>query len=94
MSPLELTNAYTSFHDGNYQPARAITKVTDQEGKVLYKWKDRSKEIWNKRTVAKMRHCSMKQRFPGQPEKPTFLQIMSAVKPVRPMMSKTCGLSV
>jgi penicillin-binding protein 1A len=25
MSPLELTNAYTSFHDGNYQPARAIT---------------------------------------------------------------------
>ncbi|WP_364278372.1 penicillin-binding transpeptidase domain-containing protein [Peribacillus frigoritolerans] len=26
MSPLELTNAYTSFHDGNYQPARALQK--------------------------------------------------------------------
>ncbi|MFJ7938024.1 transglycosylase domain-containing protein [Peribacillus sp. NPDC096622] len=72
MSPLELTNAYTSFHDGNYQPARAITKVTDQEGKVLYKWKDRSKEIWNKRTVAKMRQLLHETTLSGTARKAYF----------------------
>lgn len=55
MSPLEMTNAFTSFNDGRYQPARAITKVTDQEGNVLYKWKNQSKKVWNKDTVSKMR---------------------------------------
>ncbi|MFU2017584.1 transglycosylase domain-containing protein [Peribacillus butanolivorans] len=55
MSPLELTNAYTSFNDGSYQPARAIIKVTDQKGNVLYSWKDKPKKIWNRDTVSKMR---------------------------------------
>lgn len=31
MSPLELTDAYTSFYNGSYQPARAIRKITDQK---------------------------------------------------------------
>lgn len=55
MSPLELTNAYTSFQDGNYQPARAIIKVTDKQGKTIYSWKDKPKEVWSKNTVSKMR---------------------------------------
>ncbi|MGE7763958.1 transglycosylase domain-containing protein [Peribacillus sp. NPDC096540] len=55
MSPLELTNAYTSFNDGKYQPARAIIEVTDQKGNVLYSWKDNPKKIWNRDTVSKMR---------------------------------------
>ncbi|MFE4140810.1 penicillin-binding transpeptidase domain-containing protein [Peribacillus sp. YIM B13472] len=72
MIPLELTDAYTSFNDGNYQPARAITKVTDQEGKVLYKWKDRSKEIWNKVTVAKMRQLLHETTLSGTARKAYF----------------------
>ncbi|WP_260285690.1 transglycosylase domain-containing protein [Peribacillus aracenensis] len=72
MSPLELTDAYTSFNDGNYQPARAITKVTDQEGKVLYKWKDRSKEIWSKGTVAKMRQLLHETALSGTARKAYF----------------------
>ncbi|MFJ8267085.1 transglycosylase domain-containing protein [Peribacillus asahii] len=55
MSPLELTRAFTSFYDGSYQPARAIVKVTDREGKTLYKWKDKQKQVWSPATVAKMR---------------------------------------
>ncbi|AOH56919.1 penicillin-binding protein [Peribacillus muralis] len=55
MSPLELTNAYTSFEDGHYQPARAIMKVTDQDGKILYSWKDKPREVWSENTVSKMR---------------------------------------
>ena len=55
MSPLELTRAFTSFNDGSYQPARAITKITDRQGKTLYKWKDKSKQVWSESTVTKMR---------------------------------------
>ena len=55
MSPLELTRAFTSFNDGSYQPARAIIKVTDHNGKTLYKWKEKSKQVWSQSTVTKMR---------------------------------------
>ncbi|WP_419882086.1 transglycosylase domain-containing protein [Peribacillus sp. B-H-3] len=55
MSPLELTDAYTSFTDGTYQPARAITSVTDKSGKTLYRWNDHSAVVWNGDTVRKMR---------------------------------------
>ena len=55
MSPLELTRAFTSFNNGSYQPARAITKITDRQGKTLYKWKDKSKQVWGESTVTKMR---------------------------------------
>ena len=55
MSPLELTRAFTSFNDGSYQPARAIINVTDHDGKTLYKWKEKSKKVWSKSTVTKMR---------------------------------------
>lgn len=72
MSPLELTNAYTSFNDGNYQPARAIIKVTDQKGEVLYKWNDNSKEIWNKSTVAKMRQLLHETTLSGTARKAYF----------------------
>lgn len=55
MSPLELTRAFTSFYNGSYQPARAITKVSNREGKTIYKWKDQSKQVWSESTVTKMR---------------------------------------
>jgi penicillin-binding protein 1A len=72
MSPLELTNAYTSFNDGNYQPARAIINITDQEGKVLYSWKDKSKEIWSKSTVDKMRQLLHEVALTGTARKAYF----------------------
>ncbi|MFD6209635.1 transglycosylase domain-containing protein [Peribacillus sp. NPDC060253] len=72
MSPLELTNAYTSFNDGNYQPARAIINITDQEGKVLYSWKDKSKEIWSKSTVDKMRQLLYEVTLTGTARKAYF----------------------
>jgi penicillin-binding protein 4 len=55
MSPLEMTDAYTSFIDGNYQPAHAITKVTDYNGKVLYEWNETRETIWSKQTTEKVR---------------------------------------
>lgn len=51
VTPLEITNAYTTFsHNGYYKPARAIRKVTDLEGNVLYKWEDKSQRVWSQRT--------------------------------------------
>ncbi|MBM7694415.1 penicillin-binding protein 1A [Peribacillus deserti] len=55
VSPLELTNAYSSFNNGNYQPARAIRTVTDRKGKILYKWKEKPVKVWNADTVKEMR---------------------------------------
>ncbi|PLT34025.1 transglycosylase domain-containing protein [Bacillus sp. V5-8f] len=55
VSPLELTDAFTSFHEGTYLPAHAIQKVTSREGKLLYKWNDKPKKVWRPDTVAKMR---------------------------------------
>ncbi|WLD94011.1 transglycosylase domain-containing protein [Alkalihalobacillus sp. AL-G] len=56
VSPLELTDAYTTFsHNGTYQPARAIQSVTTPNGKVLYKWEDRRKQVWSDATNRKMR---------------------------------------
>ncbi|RFU70159.1 penicillin-binding protein [Peribacillus saganii] len=55
VSTLELTNAYSSFHNGSYQPARAITQILDKQGNVLYKWKDTPVRVWSEPTVRKMR---------------------------------------
>ncbi|WP_042352170.1 transglycosylase domain-containing protein [Bacillus massiliigorillae] len=55
MSPLELTAAYTSFYDGDYQQPRAIRKITDQNGKILYQWHNKPVKVWKSSTVSKMR---------------------------------------
>jgi penicillin-binding protein 4 len=55
MSPLELTDAYTSFIDGNYQESHAIIHVKDNNGKILYKWKDDQKKVWSADTTSKIR---------------------------------------
>jgi penicillin-binding protein 4 len=55
MSPLEMTDAYTSFIDGKYQPARAITKVTDYKGQVLYEWNEPKETLWSQQTTEKIR---------------------------------------
>ncbi|WP_227397125.1 transglycosylase domain-containing protein [Jeotgalibacillus aurantiacus] len=55
VSPLELTDAYTSFIDGNYRQAHAIRKVTDFQGNVLYEWPKDYIPVWSGQTTAKMR---------------------------------------
>lgn len=61
MSPLELTDAFTVFSNGGfYQPARAIQKVTDRDGNVLYKWEDDRIKVWGLKTVNKLRHLMSK----------------------------------
>ncbi|MFC7785620.1 MULTISPECIES: transglycosylase domain-containing protein [unclassified Rossellomorea] len=55
MSPLELTDAYTSFIDGNYQESHAIIHVKDNNGKILYKWKNDQKKVWSADTTSKIR---------------------------------------
>ncbi|WP_203363159.1 transglycosylase domain-containing protein [Bacillus sp. REN10] len=55
MSPLEMAGAYTSFIDGNYVKPRAIQKVTDRQGKVLYEWKDETTRVWSPSTTNTMR---------------------------------------
>lgn len=51
----ELADAYTSFIDGAYKPSRAIRKVTDQNGDILYQWQDEVNYIWSPRTTRYMR---------------------------------------
>jgi penicillin-binding protein 4 len=56
VTPLELTNAYTAFsNDGKYTPSRAIIKVTDAKGTILYKWKEPTVPVWNSTTNTTMR---------------------------------------
>ncbi|CAN7230325.1 transglycosylase domain-containing protein [Rossellomorea sp. LjRoot5] len=55
MSPLELTDAYTSFIDGSYQESHAILSVSDSHGKILYQWKKDPKKVWSADTTAKIR---------------------------------------
>lgn len=52
----EMTQAYTTFsHDGVYIPPRAITSVTDKNGRVLLKWNDKGIRVWSKKTNIIMR---------------------------------------
>lgn len=56
VSPLELTNAYTAFsNNGSYTPARAISSVQDEEGRVLYEWEDKEEVVWSEETNQEMR---------------------------------------
>lgn len=56
MSPLELTNAFTVFtNEGSYQKARAIQKITNREGNILYQWDEEDIKVWNVETVDKIR---------------------------------------
>ncbi|MFI8688747.1 transglycosylase domain-containing protein [Rossellomorea sp. NPDC077527] len=55
MSPLELTDAYTSFIDGSYQESHAIIHVKDSQGKVIYQWKKEPKKVWSSDTTSKLR---------------------------------------
>ncbi|QPC47342.1 penicillin-binding transpeptidase domain-containing protein [Mangrovibacillus cuniculi] len=55
VTPLELTRAYTVFSTQKYVPARAIKKVTDLDGNILYAWNDQPKMLWSEETVDKTR---------------------------------------
>lgn len=55
-SPLEITDAYTVFgNQGSYTQSHSITKVTDLNGKTLYKWKESPKQVYSQRTNDTMR---------------------------------------
>lgn len=61
VTPLELTAAYTTFaNDGNYQPSRAIKRVTTMDGKTLYSWNDSHVKIWSNETTDKIRQLMKK----------------------------------
>lgn len=51
----ELADAYTSFVDGSYVPARTIRKVTDKDGNVLYEWPRERSVMWSTKTTRYMR---------------------------------------
>jgi penicillin-binding protein 4 len=72
ISPLELTNAFTSFEDGSYLPAHAIRKVTSGGGKVLYQWKGKPAKVWKPETVAKMRELLHEVTVNGTAKKAYF----------------------
>lgn len=55
MTPFEMANAYTSFIDGTFKPARAIRSVKDRQGNVLYEWKDERIEVWSQKTTKNIR---------------------------------------
>ena len=55
VSPLELTNAYTTFgNKGVFYQNHAITKVTDLNGQTLYEWKEEPTRVWKESTNTQM----------------------------------------
>jgi len=73
MTPLELTDAYTSFgNDGMYQKARAILSVKDAKGKEIMKWNDASTSVWSKQTNEKMRKLLQQTVASGTAKKADF----------------------
>ncbi|MCA1055584.1 penicillin-binding protein [Rossellomorea aquimaris] len=55
VSPLEMTDAYTSFVDGTYEKSHAIINVKGSSGKILYEWKQKRGQVWSDDTTSKMR---------------------------------------
>jgi penicillin-binding protein 1A len=56
MSPLELSEAYTVFStSGSFTKPRAIVKVTDRSGKLLYKWNTKAVQVWSPATAGKVK---------------------------------------
>lgn len=55
MTPMELTDAYTSFIDGTYSPSHTIQSVRNKAGDVLYEWPSERKDVWSFETTKKMR---------------------------------------
>ena len=73
MTPLELTNAYTTFaHGGTYYKAYAIRKVTDLRGNVLYEPPHKAKEVWSRKTNEAMRTMLTKVVREGTAKKAYF----------------------
>lgn len=56
MSPLELTNAYTTFSNhGEFIRARGIIRVADLQGNTLYEWENKPNLVWSETTNNTMR---------------------------------------
>ncbi|MEH7886184.1 transglycosylase domain-containing protein [Bacillus sp. JJ1609] len=61
MSPLEMTEAYTVFsNEGRFFKPRAIMKVTDRNGQLLYKWNDQPVKIWSPKTAETVNELMIK----------------------------------
>lgn len=54
VTTLEMADAYSSFIDGFYAPARSIRKVTNLTGETIYSWPRERQEIWSSSTVNTM----------------------------------------
>ncbi|MBK3496190.1 penicillin-binding protein [Viridibacillus sp. YIM B01967] len=55
VTALELADAYTSFINGDYEPAHAIRQVKSRDGKVLYEWEQKQMQVWSASTTQHMR---------------------------------------
>lgn len=94
MTPLEMTKAYTTFgNSGSYTPSHAITKVTDLKGKTLYKWNDKSTQIFSVRTNMQLKKLMSSVMKSGTGKKDILKRLTSAVKQEHQMIITICGLS-
>ena len=50
-----MADAYTSFIDGGYNRAHAIRSVKSRNGKTLYEWSTKEKQVWSPSTVSSIR---------------------------------------
>ncbi len=56
MSPLEMTNAFATFaNKGQFIQARAIIRVTDLQGNLLYEWDEQPEVVWSDSANQKVR---------------------------------------
>lgn len=55
VSSVQMADAYTSFIDGSYKRSHAIRSVKSRNGKLLYEWPDKTKQIWSPSTVSNIR---------------------------------------
>lgn len=55
VTPYEIANAFTSFIDGSFKPARTIRSVKDRQGNVLYEWNDERQSVWSAKTTRNIR---------------------------------------
>lgn len=94
MTPLEMTNAYTTFgNNGVYTPSHAITKVTDLKGKTILKWKDEPAQVFSVRTNMQIKEMMKAVVKSGTGKKRTLKLRTSAENQERQMTITICGLS-
>lgn len=73
VTPLELTNAYTTFaHDGYFKRAHGIKAVTNREGQLLYTWNEAETDVWSHQTNQVMKNMLAEVVLGGTAKKAFF----------------------